>query len=472
MKASIGALLRSLIPLALVSIPAGLHAQANFVFTDDDVLGPNTVSAFSVAPNGVLTAIPGSPFPTGGTGIGGGLFAANRLAVSNVGNLLYVSNSGSNDVSAFSINPNTGGLAVISGSPFPTGGFATFRGISLAATPNNQFLMAANGGSNNITVFSIGANGALSPIPGSPFAVGGLPDGIKVSPNGQLLAVALPLNAAVAIFQIGPTGAITAVPGSPFPQGGNGRVAGVDINCGSNPLFAGEATLATTIVDVFNIAANGSLTPIPGSPFTPGVGLNSNVALLSPNDQILFVSNQSSNSVTVFTVAPNGALTVVPGAPFPVGGGAFLTAGMATDQAGTFLYTANSPNLVGVFSIASNGALTPVAGSPFSTGQPRGLLSLAAFPAKNCSIQAIQGIIGSVGNLVITGVLNGGQGNALTVKLQAAIDDLNAGNIIDAIRELRAFINQVNSFVADGVLSPAQGQPLIDAAQAVINSLQ
>ena len=369
----------------LACLPASLDAQANFVYTNDDpFFATNTVSAFSVAADGVLAPVSGSPFPTLGTGAGGrGLFASNRVGVCPVGNFLYAGNSGSDNVSGFSINSVTGALTLVSGSPFATGGSAR-DGISLAASPNGQFLFAGNPGSGNITVFSIAANGALTPITGSPFPAGGTPDGMKVSPDGRFLSVALfDSPGRVGMFSIAAGGALSQVIGSPFPDGGTGIASGVDIRCASDRLFAGEAAASTT-VDVFDIAANGSLTPIAGSPFTPGVGVNSNVPLLSPDDQLLFVSNQDSSSVTVFEVASSGSLTLVAGSPFPVGGGALLTSGMATNQAGTLLYVANFPNLVGVFSIDGSGVLTPAPGSPFSTGQSTGLLSIAAFPPKAC----------------------------------------------------------------------------------------
>ena len=107
--------------------------------------------------------------------------------------------------------------------------------------------------------------------------------------------------------------------------------------------------------------------------------------LLSPDDSKLFVSDQGSNAVTVFSVAANGSLTAAPGSPFPVPG-AIAPSGMVTNQAGTLLYTADFNNLISGFSIAPNGALTSVPGSPFSNGFPgaSGLLSLTVFPAKNC----------------------------------------------------------------------------------------
>ena len=122
--------------------------------------------------------------------MGSGTIASNRIAV--VGNLLYAANGASNNVSAFSINPATGVLTSVPGSPFATGGNAG-QGISLTATPDDKFLIAANGGSRTITVFSIAANGALSQIAGSPFNSGAsASDGLisaKVTSDGKSLAV-------------------------------------------------------------------------------------------------------------------------------------------------------------------------------------------------------------------------------------------------------------------------------------------
>jgi len=387
----------ALVSLAWALSIASVHA-ADFVYTNND-LGANTVSAFSVGPTGVLTPVPGSPFSTAGLGLGGGFFASNRATTRTVGNTLYAANGGSNSVSAFTINPSTGVLIPVAGSPFATGGSAGFFGISLAATPNDLFLFAANGGSANITVYSIAASGALTPIVGSPFpaGAGGAPDGIKVTPDGNFLAVARPIINAVSMFAIGPTGALTAVAGSPFSPGlpGLGSDAGVDIRCSGDRLFAGRATAGSTAVDVFSIAPTGALAVIPGSPFS-GPGINSNVPLLNADDLHLFVSNQFSSTVTAFSVAASGALTVVAGSPFPTGGGIAFPAGMATDQAGSFLYVANDSNTVSVFSIAGTGTLTPAPGSPFATGTAGALLSLTAFPPKSCCpVPVISGVSAS-----------------------------------------------------------------------------
>jgi 6-phosphogluconolactonase len=358
-----------------------LTAQASFLYTNNDIPVVNRISGFSITATGALVPIAGSPWLTGGAGRGGGLFASNRVTSAIVKDFLYASNGNSHNISAFSINPATGVLTAVPGSPFAVAGAAS--DISLGATPDGKFLFAANSLSSNISAFSIAANGALTPVAGSPFAVAGEPDGIKVTPaDGRFLAVADVFGNKVAMFNVTATGGLIPVAGSPFPAPGPGVAASVDCNCAQDHLFVGAATFGVQ-VDVFSIAPSGALSSIAGSPFS-GPGTNSNVAVLSPDDTKLFVSNQFSFTVDVFSVAASGALTLVAGSPFPAAG-AIFPSGLAIDAAGRWLYAGDANNLISGFSIGPTGALTAVPGSPFGTGAPGGTpLSLTVFPPKTC----------------------------------------------------------------------------------------
>lgn len=373
-----------LLMLAVTLLPHDLHAQGNFVYTNDDQF-QNTVSAFSVGSDGTLTPVPGSPFATGGNSIDGGPFATNRIGVAIVGHFLFAANTLSADVSVFKIDSNAGALTLVPGAPFAIPTFLPAGHISIAPTPDGHFLIAA-GVSNSfdsiITVFSISSNGALTPIPGSPFSTMVNPFGIRVSPDGKFLAVG---GAEVEMFRIAPEGALTSLG---LTNGSNqGFPLSVDIDCSSSLLYAGEATLSA-IVDGYHIGADGTLTPVAGSPFQPGVGIDSSVVVLSPDDKTLFVSNQLSNSVTAFSITQDGSLSLVPGSPFFIQNpNSFITVGMATSQDGKFLYVANDfPAAVAVFRVGSDGALTEAAGSPFPTGSSSILMSLTAFPPKSCSL--------------------------------------------------------------------------------------
>ena len=390
-------LLKSLVLLSVLAVfAANLCAQGNFLFTNNNPAAPNTVSAYSVAADGSLTAVAGSPFMTGGAGNGGGFFAANRLAIVTVGNFLYVTNDGNNTVSGFSVDPGSGVLTGVPGSPFPTGGTAGGFGISLGATPDGSFLFAANGDSSNIRAFAIDPDtGTLTPT-GPLVPSGGNPDGIRVTPDGNYLLLALPGvgpngHGSVAVFSIS-GGTLTAVVGSPFQLRGSGgepgSATGVDVNCASDTAFVGEASNSTT-VDVASIdSGTGVLTPIAGSPFVyPGVGSNANVALLSPDETLVFSSNQNTATVTVSNVASDHTLTLN-GLPAFVGDWAVTPSGEATDQAGAFLYVADFPAEVSVFTIGSDGSLALAPGSPVPLLTAAGIESLAAFPPKSCSAAA------------------------------------------------------------------------------------
>jgi 6-phosphogluconolactonase len=365
---------------ALVLLFAGLASAQNFVYTNDDVFGSNTVTGFSVASTGTLTLVSGSPFPTAGSGSGGGYFATNRAKSTSVGNLVFASNTNSNDVSVFTIDTTTGALTLVPGSPFAVGGSPDFAGIALGVTPNGMFLMAANGFS--VTVFSIASGGTLTPIAGSPFPLLAGSDGIVVSPNGSFLAAAEGFQ--VEMMNIASDGSLTSIGG--FPAGGGNFLAGVDVNCSSTLLYGGEANGSGTIVDGYSIASSGTLAPLAGSPFMNSLGVNSNVVLLNhihgKADKLLFVSNQSSNTIEVFHLGKGGGLSLV--GPFPMNPPVFFPAGMATNAKGNLLYVANIDNDVNVFSVSSKGNLAEVAGSPFATGQFGGLLSLTSFPPRSC----------------------------------------------------------------------------------------
>jgi hypothetical protein len=82
-----------------------------------------------------------------------------------------------------------------------------------------------------------------------------------------------------------------------------------------------------------------------------------------------------------------------------------------------------------------------------------------------------QQLIDHVNGLVAQGAINAGNGNALTAKLRAALQQMDKGNARPALNQLQAFINQVEAFVQAGKLTPAQGEFLIQSARAISAAL-
>ena len=376
---------------ALENVAAGIIATIllgnvasaqSFLYRNDDNT-PNAVSGYAIAPNGSLAPVPGSPFPTGGDSVRFGLIVPHRIAVEPVGGFVYASNITDNTVSGFSIDTATGALTLIAGSPFALAG-EPGNGSSIAATPDGQYLIVTHERSHDATVFIIAADGSLTTVPGSPFALGVRTGGIRVTPDGEFLVVGgiSPHPGSVVVASISPAGTLAPVAGSPFPDGGVGRTTDVDIDCAGSFVFAPEANFGNTIVNVYDFGPGGFLTSIPGSPFVPGVGSNSNVALLSADDRTLFVSNQNSRTITAMSVAPDGSLSLVPGAPFSTNPAGF-PALLATTADGGFLYAADEFSLSG-YAVAGDGSLSPVPGSPLATVE--GGPAIVVYPPKSCVI--------------------------------------------------------------------------------------
>ena len=95
------------------------------------------------------------------------------LAMDSAGAFLYVGNSGSGSISAFSIDSGTGALTEVAGSPFPIG----LTPINMKVSPSGSTLYVTGGFSNGnvsagiIEVFNLN-QGVLSVVAGSPFLTG------------------------------------------------------------------------------------------------------------------------------------------------------------------------------------------------------------------------------------------------------------------------------------------------------------
>jgi 6-phosphogluconolactonase (cycloisomerase 2 family) len=176
------------------------------------------VSVFAIDPaTGELTSISGSPF-----GAGSGAVA---IAIDPAGTFAYVANETAATISAFSISSATGTLTPVSGSPFSTGSSPE----SLVVNPAGSFVYAANVTSKNeITNYAITpSTGALTL--GTPVGAGTFPLSVVVDPLGQFIYAANDDSADVSVYTVDTTtGTLTAVPGSPFAAGSGARSIAID----------------------------------------------------------------------------------------------------------------------------------------------------------------------------------------------------------------------------------------------------
>lgn len=119
---------------------------------------PGSISAFTIdLSTGALTPVAGSPLS---------IAAAGPISIDPMGKFLFVSET--KGVSVYSINTATGVLSAVDGSPFSAG---TNPGL-VSIDPANRIVYVVNGGSANVSEFTLGSTGALTPLAGSPAPVG------------------------------------------------------------------------------------------------------------------------------------------------------------------------------------------------------------------------------------------------------------------------------------------------------------
>jgi hypothetical protein len=80
-------------------------------------------------------------------------------------------------------------------------------------------------------------------------------------------------------------------------------------------------------------------------------------------------------------------------------------------------------------------------------------------------------LLSMINQLYDDGILNGGQMNALAVKVESAIENIDKPKFKVATNHLNSLINQVTDLMAEGILTSAQGAMLIDEAVAMIDIL-
>src|SRR4051812_39008275 len=95
----------------------------------------------------------------------------------------------------------------------------------------------------------------------------------------------------------------------------------------------------------------------------------------------------------------------------------------------------------------------------------------AVFWANRPTTEQIQLLIQDVNNLVASGALSSGRGNALTAKLDAALHQAQKGNSIPAANQLAAFVTQVTVFASQGFLPQDAAQALTANAALAIAGL-
>lgn len=290
------------------------------------------------------------------------------------GKYVYVNNEASpNYVSGFSINAD-GTLTELSGSPYLTGGDGepSYYGVNpIAVAPVKGLLFASNLPDSTVSVFSINKNNGTLTLIGTPVASGTeMRSGgaLVVSPDEKFLfvgndGVGSSGISSISVFIIAANGTLTPVTGSPFNVGTSAD--GISLNLSGNILYVTDPDAVTLVV--LSVANDGSLTPITGSPFAYPVG-NQEIASFTLCSSTLGVAGGVGGIITSFSIDATGAPAEL---ATLVTGGSNNNQSVITIRNGSLaVLSGGSDPFISVINVAaSDGALTPVTGSPFATNQ-------------------------------------------------------------------------------------------------------
>ncbi len=356
----------ALVSILVVGTAAAASPTVGHVYVNNNSAGENTIAAFNRHADGSLSPIAGSPFEAGGAGTGAPFGSAGGLQETADGRYLLATDPASNEISVLRIKPN-GGLQLADVAP------------SNGTTPTSiavhgSLVYVANGGAggSNYTGFRLNAGGHLTPITGSTYALpaNALPGHVLISPDGQrLVGMRVGPNAGPSFldgFQIGHDGRLTAAPGSPFAAQKIGPFGSTFSPTHGDQLFVSNAHdgALNGSVSVYNVAADGTLTAIAGSPFADLQTAPCWVAI-SPDGDALFAINTGSGSISRFAVAADGSLTLAgsTGLNTPTGLRPFDA---AVSPDGGFLYVVDA-GAAKISAFAVDGTtLTELTGSPLA----------------------------------------------------------------------------------------------------------
>ncbi len=386
--------------------------QRHYVYLETNDAAGNAILAYLQGPDSGITALPGSPFPTGGKGLAnptqalGPDDADNEVVITADKKFLLAVNAGSRSIAVFSIAAD-GALAAVDGSPFNSNG-PTPQSIAIAG----EYVYVVNKGTNdldasgnepNYTVFTLNSKGMLTPVDNSTIKAisGSSPSQALLSNDRKFLFgtdflgfMLKPLQGTLRSFSIGSDHKLTPV-GSPIIIPGMGGALGLWQHPSANILYTGFPLQGK--IAVYNIdPASGALS------FSKTVDAGPAACWLrtSKDGKFLYSLNSGENSMSIFNSSNPGSPVSLGKITLKKSGPLYMAMGLSftTSQDFSFEFSADGKycyvlcqytnpdfslgnyNLLHVLLVAADGMLSepgePLSLPVISTVRPQGVVTL------------------------------------------------------------------------------------------------
>jgi 6-phosphogluconolactonase len=346
---------------AAVTIPVSCGTVGTqvgrFAYVVNSAVG--SLSGYTINPTtGALVELSGSPLTIAGA------ISLRQALIDPSGSFLYVLDSGANKLYAYQINQSAGGVIPIIGSPFATGNTP----VSMTFDYTGAFLYVANNADNTISAYTVTvATGELAPMVGSPFAISGVnPSPRQILAAGPFLfAVNFNTNS-VNVFSIGMLAGVLKELSNGSPFATDTGPYGLAIDPTGSVLYTantGPANAGSISAFTLNLSS-GVLTPVAGNPLA--IPVINNITVDSKS-KYLFVTEAGGLALYPIVNRATGALSApIAGSPFATGANPYS---ISIDVADEFVYVANEGSAsVSEFTfLPGPGVLTAVAGSPVAS---------------------------------------------------------------------------------------------------------
>ncbi|HJQ26738.1 MAG TPA: FG-GAP-like repeat-containing protein [Blastocatellia bacterium] len=441
-----------------------------------------------------LTIAPGDNSPStadgtdfGSTAVTGGM-VTHTFTIQNTGsgplNIFGITKGSDGRVPSFTLGPLT------PASPIPPGSFATFTVTfdpSAAGLRTTSLNITSNDCSQSFYLFLIQGTGITNQNPVARCK------NVTVSTDANSCFANASIDDGSSDPDVGDTITLTQSPAGPYHTGANTVTLTVTDNHGASSSCTATVTVLDQTPPQINCPASKT---VPTDAGLCSALADPGQAMATDNCTSATVNGVRGDSQPLSAPYPKGTTTITWTATDGAGNSATCTQTITVEdhQAPAIAcptvapVTANLGSTSAPVIYAAPGAgdncavasvaCSPASGSVFAVGtttvtcvatDTSGNTNACSFPVTVLSPQQSSNLlIGTIQALVNQGVLNQGQGNALIVKVQGAIQKMDQGNNNAARNQLQAFINDVNAMMSSGKLTAAQGQPLIDAANNLI----
>jgi len=384
LRISWGALALSLLMLAC-ALGATAFAQQNLVYIDGNITTANQNAVIGLVNDGTgkLTPLPGSPFLTGGTGVGpagNGTDAQwdsdQEVVINPEGTLLFAVNGHTNNFAVFNLNSD-GTLSAISGSPFASNGPqpASFGykdnglggGISMMVVVNKDADPLQTQTAPNYTTFSVSSSGVPTFNTGSTFtlATGTAPSQALIRHNTPTGFFGVEfMSGKISSYKLNRAGVLTTTNSLAAPGNDVGAVLHPTVR-GLYLALPGNAEIA-----VYSYNTTGTLKLLTT---VPNQGLAVCWLAVNAAGTRHYSAEPKSSTISVYDITnPKSPIQLQ---HLTVSGTGAIPTHMRLDPTGQFLYVLDRLGVLHVLNVASDGTVMENL-TPFNLGLPSGTVPL------------------------------------------------------------------------------------------------